>query len=501
MRWCPGIPLTIALAGLATVALGGVGERAPENTASRLLDREGVRQRLGLSPEFDRMSGIENIKIAVLDYGFEGLDGKRAYLPASAVVVEHYEPDFVRRHGLGDPEFQRPLAPGNTHGRLMAQIVWAVTGQRPGGPQFYLLNANGPTMFRRAVKFAIEAQVDIILFSGIFEGAGNGDGRGFINRAVSEALAAGIIWINAAGNFGGRTHEGPIIPQSDGSLRFMGTPDPTALRWKNRLDENTVTITLTWNDYRESEDAGTNKDLDLFVEDAQGRRVGSAEAVQVADRPAVAGETRNPRERLVLTDLPAGDYRIRLRAKNPGAFGPGDRFRVLITAERTEAADPKTGAAVDGLPFLDANGRGEIYPPADNPLVITVGDTSAMSSKGATADHRRKPDVLLADSRASFSTGLTTTGASNAAAYFAGIVAVLKAAEPRLAVRHLLTLAHPASTTRLVPKRPLKTPAPQTVWQTPTRRDLAALLAKETGRRVMAPTRDTTRPKPGALPP
>ena len=53
-----------------------------------------------------------------------------------------------------------------------------VTGQSPRGPQFYLLNANGPTMLRRAVRFAIDRKVDVILFSNTFDGGGNGDGRG-----------------------------------------------------------------------------------------------------------------------------------------------------------------------------------------------------------------------------------------------------------------------------------------------------------------------------------
>src|SRR5947209_7374915 len=83
-----------------------------------------------------------------------------------------------------------PLARLSRHGLAMAQVVWAVTGFHPGGPKFYLLNANGPTMLRRAVRYAIEQKVDIVLFSDVFEGGGNGDGRGPINRAVADALAA-----------------------------------------------------------------------------------------------------------------------------------------------------------------------------------------------------------------------------------------------------------------------------------------------------------------------
>src|SRR5262249_43570155 len=148
-------------------------------------------------------------------------------------------------------------------------------------PRFYLLNANGPTMLRRAVRYAIEAKVDIILFGGSFEGGGNGDGRGSINRVVADALAADIIWINAAGNYGGHVYNGPVEIQPSGYLRLGKGTDETALRFRNLLDENTVTITLTWNDYRDAEDAGTDKDLDLYVEDWLGWVIGSSETRQV----------------------------------------------------------------------------------------------------------------------------------------------------------------------------------------------------------------------------
>jgi len=44
--------------------------------------------------------------------------------------------------------------------------------------------------------------VDVILFSGSFEG-GVRQRTSPIDRVVADALAAGILWINAAGNFGG----------------------------------------------------------------------------------------------------------------------------------------------------------------------------------------------------------------------------------------------------------------------------------------------------------
>jgi hypothetical protein len=480
------IPFVPALAALAD-------DKPPAKPSSPLLNSVArpeipadVKKQLGLA-EYEKVS-VAHLKVAVLDYGFDGIDGVRPYLPANTVLVEHYDPEFVRKHQLGDPEFRKGFAPGNKHGRVMAQIVWAVTGQRPDGPQFYLLNANGPTMLQRAVRYAIDQKVDLILFSNTFDGGGNGDGRGPINRIVQEAIRAGIIWVNAAGNHGRHVYRGPVAVMDNGYLRLGSRPDG-ALRFRNLLDDNSVTVTLDWNDYRETEDAGTTKDLDLYVEDWQGHVVVSSELRQVAgDRKAGEGETRNPRERLVLPGLAADrehDYRIRVGVRG-GKFTPDDRVRVLITATRDgKTPDSKTGKPVDAIRFLDASDGGEIYPPADHPLVVTVGDASDESSVGPTTDHRMKPDVILRGSEVLFSDGEGSAGASNAAAYFAGIAVLLKAAEPRLETRHLLDLARPlppSSATKTV-LRVTTIPSARTVrefivqrrlWHTPTLRELSA---------------------------
>lgn len=440
-------PRGLLLIGLLATGPAAWGQQASVST--RLTGGDQVRQRLGVSPAYDGVN-LANLKIAVLDYGFEGVGGPRRYLPENTVVVEHYDPEFVRKFHLGDPSYTKDFEIGNRHGRDMAQIVWAVTGGKASGPRFFLLNASGPTMLRRAVCYAVVERVDVILFSGVFEGGGNGDGQGPINRIVDEALAAGILWVNAAGNHGHHVYEGPIRVLRDGYLRLRDKPDIAALRFLNRVDENSCTITLTWNDYRDTEDAGTDKDLDLFVEDWTGRLVGSSTKKQVSgDQPTGDDETRNPREKVILTNLPACPdvpndpnvaYRIRVKARS-GKFQAGDRLRVLATAsQETYMAAGGVGPR-QAFEFLDASDRSEIYPPADHPQVLTVGDSSGVSSVGPTIDGRPKPDVLIEDSRAYFSDGQVTAGSSNAAAYFAGIVAILKAAEPNLRTAHLLALA------------------------------------------------------------
>ena len=483
--------LSLAFFLVVAVATPAPGQAPPvprSPSAARLADPAAVRSRLGLSPEYDRVAGVENLKIAVLDYGFEGMDGAHGYLPAGAVVVEHYDADFIRKFDLGDPDFRKGFEPQNRHGRMMAQIVWAVTGSHPAGPKFFLLNANGPTMLRRAVRYAIEQRVDVILFSGSFEGGGNGDGRGPIDRVVSDAVAADILWINSAGNNHGRVYNGPVRVLSDGYLRLREGKDVASLRFRNRVDENTITVTLSWNDYRGDEDAGTTKDLDLIVEDWAGRRVGASEKKQVSG-VATPGpdESLNPRERVVLTDLPASPYvptdpeygyRIRIQAKK-GKFTSADRVRVLLTASKEVSITPGTEAPTGAVDFIDATDSVEIYPPADHPLALTVGDDSPDSSMGPTTDGRTKPDLILRDSRAYFTDGQVSTGSSNAAAYFAGIVATMKAAEPGLRTRHLQALARagkipmpsPPSTTRAA--SPKNAAQDLRIWQTPSRAKLA----------------------------
>lgn len=412
----------------------------PAPSVARVTKPEDARRRLELLPDYATVPGIKNVKVAVLDSGFAGVDGKRPYLPPDTVVVEHYAPEFVRKFGLGDPAFTKAFRPGDTHGRQLAQVVWAATGNSPDGPKFYLLNANGPTMFRRAVRMAIESKVDIILFGGTFEGAGNYDGRGPINAAVDEAVAAGILWVNAAGNTGSAVFNGPVDVGLIGFVLF-GQSQQTALRLRSRVDENEVTLTLTWNDYRDAEDAGTEKDLDLVVEDERGAVVGESKLKQVGPgRVAGEGETKNPRERLILTDLattlPGKEYRIRVKA-NTANFGARDRLRLLVTPGRPPVANATTGRPEPSAELLDATRGGEVYPPADHAGVLTVGDPSSASAVGPTADGRVKPDVIVSESVVRFTNGEETAGASNAAAYFAGVVAVMRAAEPQLTAAHI----------------------------------------------------------------
>ncbi|MFO0938613.1 MAG: S8 family serine peptidase [Gemmataceae bacterium] len=274
--------------------------------------------------------------------------------------------------------------------------------------------------------------------SGHFEGGGNYDGKGAINASVSEAIRAGIIWINAAGNHHGRVYSGPVTIDSDSYATFGKTPSPY-VSFINRVDENTFTITLTWNDYRETEDAGTTKDLDLILEDSEGREIAKSTLKQITgDRSANEGETKNPRERIVVPDLAKGTYRLRVKA-NSKNFGKDDRIRILLSPSRSEPVPhAELNKFINPVQFAEATNQEELFPPADHPRVITVGEQTEYSAMGPTADRRLKPDIVLPSLAAKWSNGETYGGTSYAAAYFAGVTAVLKAQNPTLTTDDLM---------------------------------------------------------------
>ncbi len=311
---------------------------------SHLADSKAVRERLGLSPAYDGVLGVESVKVAVLDYGFDGLAEGKGYLPESAEIVEDYDPEFVRRFGLGDPEYRKPFEPLNRHGREMAQIVWSVAGSRPGGPKFYLLNANGPTMLRRAVRYAIEKRVDVILFSGSFEGGGSGDGKGPIDRVVDEAVARGILWVNAVGQLRRPglqrpgSHPARRLPQAPQRVRHRRPPVPQPGRREHHHRHPDLERLQGRGRRRHRQGPRPlRRGLDRPVGSARARRCRS----RATGSPAPE-ETRNPRERVVLADLPKNPhvptdpdfcYRIRVQARR-GRFSSGDRIRILLTPSR-----------------------------------------------------------------------------------------------------------------------------------------------------------------------
>lgn len=419
--------LTLALLFLG-LGLSTIGLRA--QAATEIEQIQEIRKFFGLD-QYSVQSNLSQIKIAVIDNGFDGYDPAKKQLPESTEVISAYPKEMISKYNLGDPDYVQAPIP-TEHGKTMAQIIWGITGANSQGPKFYLLNANGITNFRRAVRYAIEQKVDLILYSQNRECCGNFDGGGFLNEIVNQATRAGIIWINAAGNYGGHVFNGTV--QSIGSDQYLRFQNTQELKLKSRLDENKAQVILTWSANTAEEDSGTDQDLDLYVYDENNNQVAKSELKQVVKKEKLEeGETFLARERISyeFSKNRNGYYRIFVRAKNRN-FNTRNRVRVVVIPERPPVQDNESQKMVDAIEFLDATKGQEIMVPADNPNVITVGDVSGFSAVGPTLDGRVKPEIILENSVASFSNGQSSSGTSNAAAYFTGIVAVLKSYAPSL---------------------------------------------------------------------
>ncbi len=394
---------------------------------------------------------LENVTIAILDIGFGGLVTQKpkglleitpGMLPTSAEAIADFSP-FFGPECKSDPRIENP------HGRLMAQTAWAMTGNNPRGPKFILLNANGLINFRCAIRYAREIQKpDIILYSQVYEYGGNFDGTGFINEYVNSATADGILWINAAGNYGGRIYNGPV-------------EDGKKLRLKINNDQSTVKISLAWTGASRDQSIGTDKDLDLEIYNDLGEILPTTNFRQVRKETGVVlpgdsrGEDLHPVEYAELTldksgssgaDKSSRIYHIKI-VKKSGAFNPSDSVRVSV-AFPTEK----------NVEFLDATVGQEVMIPADNPNVVSVGGMDPLTSVGPTRSGLMKPEIILNVSSVAMSTqtNLEQGGSSFAAAMLAGIAAQLKSAAPDLTRQDLIRFVERTQTPSTVRRLPSK---------------------------------------------
>lgn len=446
----PCLQRSIALA-VTFVAAFSLGP-GPAAAAPRLLTSveraADIRKELGLTDELLRLSAVKNVKVAVLDAGFAGVENEirnktaPRYLPPSAELVETYP----GKKGLPG------LDPSDPHGLHLAQIVYAMTGYGEG-PLFRLYNANGPENFIEAVKSLVEWKADIVVCSRNWETFGNFDGKGFIDKAVEQATDEGILWFQAAGNYHNKVANAPIKTHTEklyngGETQFVDLPYATSyVRFKNHVDDNNVTITLSWNSFYPGEEArGTNKDLNLYVYRAPEKSgdpadlVASSKLKQVESAPKGKDETLFPRERITKRLRASGDrdYLIAVE-KAAGTFDPAkDKLRITVTGDKQPYVDEKTEKRIDPIELVDATDDGEIMVPADNRYVITVGDLSPQSAKGPTADGRGKPEILFPRSNVNFTDRNAYYGTSYAAAYMGAVAAVLKGKEPLLSRAHVL---------------------------------------------------------------
>nr|BFD61712.1 hypothetical protein BdHM001_03930 [Bdellovibrio sp. HM001] len=367
---------------------------------------DSLKNSLGFTPYYSAQNPGRKLKIAVLDKGFFG-----------------YEKEIGRTLPVGTRYVAGPVAnPENlkvVHGLKMAQILISMMTNDMKAtqwiPELTLYNAFGFSNFKAAIDDVIARQYDLVLYSEVWEYGGNFDGGGFINAEVNRATRAGVIWVNAAGNFALTTYNGPITNGHDNWVQMPDQNNALALRCQAAAGKKCpAKIVLSWNDFKDNVEEGTTKDLDLALTDDLLNVIQSSALKQSDDRnEGRPGFSKYPRE-IISVELQPGLYFLRVKNRSNN-FTQRDQLRLTADGE--------------GL-VMPSHSRGEtLLNPADNPTVITVGASD--SDRSSTSFFRDKPD-LLAPSSLKLEDGTEYRGSSNSAAIVAAGLGLLKSREPRM---------------------------------------------------------------------
>jgi len=258
------------------------------------------------------------VTIAVLDLGFGpisrmvGLQRRKELPPSSRLETASFDPawGFAGRNAYGNP---------TNHGELVAQTVYDFAP----AARYMFVNYHTEQDFQAAVDWLIARRPDVVVHSNSFL-EGPFDGTGAAAQAVDRAAAAGIAWVNSAGNYAERHWEGTWADaDGDEVLDWPRTPG-----WSFAVAPGKpITFALSW----DQPEGAEVTDLDLVLEKLT---PGGWAAVAASRDSQLAGAP--PAERL--TGIPSGDG-----GQGPSPWAPWSGR--ATPSRRTPRADPPTTGA------------------------------------------------------------------------------------------------------------------------------------------------------------
>ena len=202
-----------------------------------LVSQGGVR--MGADALWSQGTLGEGQTVAILDEGFAGLDRSISLgeLPArESMTIRAFDP-VAGLDGL--TEFGQTTQ----HGVRMAEIVHDIAPQA----HLALVAYRTPDQFEEAAAWITAQGIPVVSHSNSFL-TPPFDGTGRAARAVDAAAAAGVLWVNSAGNYAQRHWRGtapagglviPIAPPAGSPLLFSlawSSPSVTASVAVERLD-------------------------------------------------------------------------------------------------------------------------------------------------------------------------------------------------------------------------------------------------------------------------
>jgi subtilisin family serine protease len=342
----------------------------------------------------------EGVKVAIVDLGF--LEYRRSQthgdLPSKLVKVDYC--------GTGGFE-------STSHGTAVAEIVSEIAP----AADLYLICVRDAAGLGRAVDYARAHGISIISHSVSWFNTSRGDGLGAANTPegiVAAAHAAGILWVNAAGNRAQQHWSGSFVDANANGWNDFAPGD----------EGNTIVIpgnsyacaALKWDDW-----PGSAEDYDLYFTLPNG---------------SVASSSANPQT----GTEPPSELACQVNSSSsPQPYG------IAIRAHRVTARPVRFDLLTYPAPNLEYQvAGGSVTEPGTAPTALTVGavcwrDNSLepYSSEGPTIDGRIKPDLVGPDSVSSSVFGAFTacgrsgfSGTSAATPHVAAAAALVKQANP-----------------------------------------------------------------------
>ena len=341
------------------------------------------------------------VKIAVVDLGFSGYRRSQGTgdLPESAVKV-----DFCRHGGFD----------ATSHGTGVAEIV----AEMAPDAKLYLVCIKDVAGLGLAVAYASAHGIQIISHSVSWFNTGRGDGTGLPDTPegiVATARAAGILWVNAAGNRAQQHWNGGFVDaNANGWNEFAPGDEGNTIAVRSGAF---VCAALKWDDWPASAE-----DYDLYL-------TRSPEGTVVAESTGPQTGLEPPSELACLFNSSAAT----------------ETYAIGIRAHRVTARPVRFDLFVYPGPDLEYQvAEGSVTEPGTSSSALTVGavcwrgsELESYSSQGPTIDGTVKPDLVGPDSVSSFTFGPFAgcgisgfAGTSASAPHVAAAAALVKEANP-----------------------------------------------------------------------
>lgn len=380
------VGVLVVTATIGTIALGPTNGGADSVAAGAFPDRVHAAGVTG-----------ENVTVGVIDA--TGFDTDRPRLSRAVAATAAF----------------RTAGGAELVGRVGHGTATAVTVARIApDAELYLATVDSAAAFVNAVSWLREQDVDVIVAPVTFLGR-PGTGRSPVARAAARAVADGIVFVAPTGNVRGGHWEGTYAPVKDGTLGFAGGARNPLV---GEQAGDRLRVWLSW----DRRHADQNFTLELYRADGRGGEL-VARSRPVGDRV--------PNARLD-AELGPGEYFLTIR----GPDEPGDARLELVSPTHE---------------FQYGQANGSVLPPAVGRGVLGVGgldprdgQVEPFSARGPSRDGRRAVDLVAPDRLTSRATEGPFVGSSAAAAYTAGVVALLLdagAQSPRAIQRRLARTA------------------------------------------------------------